>query len=212
MKYDLHIHSRRSDGALQPEKVVEVARARGLDGISITDHNTIRGSLEAKAAETPDFRIIIGSEIATRGGDLIGLFLNEDIKSRGFVDAISEIHDQGGIAIIPHPFDVLRPSSSRPSEKEAILADAIEVLNSRCLLRRDNDRAMNLAKKLNLGMTAGSDAHLGREIGNAGIITDGSDLRKAIKSGNLELFGHTSNVFNQFYTIAMNAWRGPKRG
>ncbi|HWQ19189.1 MAG TPA: PHP domain-containing protein [Methanotrichaceae archaeon] len=212
MKYDLHIHSRRSDGAIQPEKVVEVARARGLDGIAITDHNTIRGSLDAKKAETPDFEVIIGSEIATRGGDLIGLFLHEEIKSRGFAEAISEIHEQDGIAIIPHPFDVLRPSSSRPSENEAILADAIEVLNSRCLLRRDNDRAMNLARKLNLGMTAGSDAHLGREIGNAGIITDASDLRKAIRSGDLELFGHASNVFNQCYTIAMNTWRGQRRG
>lgn len=210
MKYDLHIHSRRSDGALEPEKVVEVARSRGLDGIAVTDHNTIRGSLEARKFETPDFKVIIGSEIATRSGDLIGLFLQEEIESRDFEGAISEIHEQEGIAIIPHPFDVLRPSSSRPSEKEAILADAIEVLNSRCLLKRDNDRAMNLARKLNLGMTAGSDAHLGREIGNAGIITDATDLRKAIKTGDLELFGKSSSLINQCCTVAMNAWKGLK--
>jgi predicted metal-dependent phosphoesterase TrpH len=71
---------------------------------------------------------------------------------------------------------------------------------------------LNLARKLNLGMIAVSDAHFGWEIGDAGIITDASDLRKAIKSGDLVLYSHRPSLFNQLYAIAMNSRRGLRRG
>ena len=81
MKYDLHIHSKySSDGVLDPEKIVKIAAKRGLNGVAITDHNTIIGGLKAKNYETEDFKVIVGSEISTERGEIIGLFLKEEIK------------------------------------------------------------------------------------------------------------------------------------
>jgi predicted metal-dependent phosphoesterase TrpH len=207
MRYDLHIHSIYSDGVLHPEKIVRIARDVGLSGIAITDHNTIKGGLEAKKSETADFKIIVGSEIKTNRGDLTGIFLTQEIRSRDFRAVIREIHEQGGVAIIPHPFDRNRRSAFKPSEEETMLVDALEVFNSRCMTQSDNDRALYLARKLHMGQTAGSDAHLGREIGNAGIITDAQDLRTAIETNDLEFFGRRSSSFNKYYTVALNALR-----
>ena len=81
MKLDLHIHSKySSDGVLDPEKIVKIAAKRGLNGVAITDHNTIIGGLKAKNYETEDFKVIVGSEISTERGEIIGLFLKEEIK------------------------------------------------------------------------------------------------------------------------------------
>ena len=97
MKYDLHIHSKySSDGVLDPEKIVKIAIKRGLNGVAITDHNTIIGGLKAKNYETEDFKVIVGSEISTERGEIIGLFLKEEIKPGNVQEVISEIKEQNG--------------------------------------------------------------------------------------------------------------------
>ena len=106
MKYDLHTHTKySSDGILEPEKIVEIARRKGLSGIAITDHNTIKGSLKAKKYETDDFQVICGSEISTERGEVIGLFLSDEIQSESFLDVVDEIKEQDGVVVLPHPFD-----------------------------------------------------------------------------------------------------------
>ena len=112
MKIDLHIHSKYShDGSLEPEQIIEIARKKGLSGVAITDHNTIRGALEAQKYQSEDFRVIIGAEIMTEKGEVTGLFLSREIKSRRLQEVIAEIKAQDGIVIVPHPFDSLRRSA-----------------------------------------------------------------------------------------------------
>lgn len=193
MKFDLHAHSTYSpDGSLSPEKLVRIAQLKGLSGIAVTDHNTIKGGLEARKHETESFKVIVGEEIRTTRGDLIGLFLTEEINSRDFQKVVVEIREQGGLAIIPHPFDMFRDSAMNPTDEEAKIVDGLEVFNSRCILKRCNENALRLAQKINSGMTAGSDAHFEGEVGNAGVLTDSDDLKSAIIKGQVSIFGRRS--------------------
>ncbi len=197
MKYDLHVHTDYSpDGSLSPEMVIKIAKSRDLQGVAITDHNTIKGGVEAKRYETGNFTIIVGSEIKTDRGDLIGLFLTDEVQSRNLQEASSEIRSQGGLVVIPHPFDRFRRSAINPTVEEARMADALEVYNSRCLLQRCNKMAMEMARKIGIGITAGSDAHFSREIGSAGIITDSDDLKTAIIRGQVRVFGRRASLLN----------------
>lgn len=102
---DFHVHTASSFDSLTPARAaIEVARRRGLNGIAITDHDTVRGAFEAiKANPYPDFLIIPGIEVKSDVGDVIGLFVREDVRSRNLPDVIAEIHDQGGLAYMPHP-------------------------------------------------------------------------------------------------------------
>jgi len=213
MKYDLHIHSRySSDGVLDPEKIVKIATKRGLNGIAITDHNTIKGGLEAKKYENEDFKVVVGSEISTDRGEIIGLFLSEEVKSKDVQDVISEIKDQNGIVIIPHPFDELRHSAFHPTEEDVKFIDAIEGFNSRCVFQKYNENAIKFAKKHDLMITAGSDAHFLNEIGNAGIITETEDVREAILKSAVEIFGKKSLLVNHGLTKVLKLWRKIRLG
>ena len=105
MILDLHNHTRWSfDCSMDPAKVVRVAKARGIDAIAITDHDEIDGAREAQRAAGGDILVIIGEEIDTRAGDVLGLFLKEKIATDDPIEAIRAIHDQGGLAILAHPF------------------------------------------------------------------------------------------------------------
>ncbi len=197
MKYDLHIHTSYSpDGSLSPENVVRIAKSRGLRGIAITDHNTIKGGIEAKQYETDSFTVIVGSEIKTERGDLIGLFLTKEVQSRDMQGASAEIRAQGGLVVIPHPFDIFRASAINPTVEDARIIDAIEVFNSRCLLSKCNRRALELAREIGSGITAGSDAHYSREIGTAGVVIDSDDIKAAIANGRVEVFGKRASLLN----------------
>lgn len=193
MKFDLHAHSTYSpDGSLSPKELVRIAQLKGLSGIAVTDHNTIKGALEARKHETESFKVIVGAEIRTTRGDLIGLFLTEEVHSRDFHKVVAEIREQDGLSIIPHPFDRFRDSAMNPTEEEAKIVDGLEVFNSRCILKRCNEDALRLAQKIGSGMTAGSDAHFEGEIGNAGVLTNSDDLKSAIIKGQVSIFGKRS--------------------
>ena len=200
-KIDLHIHSRYShDGTLEPVEIVRIARIKGLGGIAITDHNTIRGGQEAKKYETRDFKVILGAEIMTEKGEIIGLFLYKEVRSRHFQDVIAEIKAQGGMVIVPHPFDGLRRSAFRITAEDAGLVDGIEGFNSRCILQRYNTKALEFATRHNLPVVGGSDAHYSNEIGLGGIIIHSDNIRKAIMQHDLILFGERSPVLNHART------------
>ncbi len=198
MKYDLHIHSKySSDGVLSPEKIIKTAIKKGLDGVAITDHNTIKGGLKAKEYNTKNFKVIVGSEIMTNRGEIIGLFLEEEIeKRRNFRDIIADIKDQDGIVIVPHPFDELRHGSFQPTEDDVKFIDCVEGFNSRCIFKKYNDRASEFGKRHNLVITAGSDTHFANEIGNAGIIVDNEDVRDALTRQQLKIFGNRTMPTN----------------
>ena len=97
MKIDCHIHTCHSyDSIMQPAKILMTAKKRGLHGIVVCDHNTIRGGLEAyNLNHDPEFHVIVGAEMATDAGDVTGIFLTREIKSRNFTEVALEIKKQG---------------------------------------------------------------------------------------------------------------------
>ena len=197
----MHIHSKYSnDGVLEIEQILRVARGRGLGAIAITDHNTIRGGEEAKKYETEDFKVIIGAEIMTELGEVTGLFLTKEIDSRHFLDVIDEINTQGGLVVVPHPFDGLRRSAFHITQDHVGIVDAIEGFNSRCVFRRFNTKAVEFATKYNLPVIGGSDAHYANEIGLGGIITQSDDIRDSIMKSKVVLFGKRSSILNHVRT------------
>lgn len=162
MIYDLHVHSKYSyDSILELKTILKIAKKRKLDGIAITDHNTIKGGVAAlQENRNPCLDVIVGAEIKTDIGDVIGLYLEEEIHSRVFHDVVEEIHDQNGIAVLAHPFR----NRSNYLQNELHDVDLIEGFNARSS-KRANLEAQKLALSAGKMMTAGSDAHNFFEIG-----------------------------------------------
>jgi predicted metal-dependent phosphoesterase TrpH len=163
LQLDLHIHSRHSwDSLLDPKKILKIAEKRGLNIIAITDHNTINGALDAlkeKQKLESQIEVIVGAEIQTNAGDIVGLFLNEEITSREIGDVIDEIHDQGGVVLLPHPLKGHKMPIIKTVLKDI---DLVELLNSRT---RQNMEDNLLIKGFGKRLVSCSDAHVGQEIG-----------------------------------------------
>jgi predicted metal-dependent phosphoesterase TrpH len=173
IKVDLHVHSYRSGDCLaRPEELVYWMARRGLGAMAITDHNTIQGAREV-AALAPG-AIIIGEEIMTKRGEIIGLFLREHIPAQlSPRETIERIHLQGGLVYIPHPVDRFGASSLEQEAFVAVLPqiDLIEAFNARSMAPTMNRRATALAREHSLPMGAGSDAHRARDVGLAYVET-----------------------------------------
>ncbi|MHB9033249.1 MAG: PHP-associated domain-containing protein [Anaerolineae bacterium] len=169
MRIDMHIHTCASPDSLsKPERIVARAKRRGLEGLAITDHNTINMAHEMRL--WCDIYIIVGEEIYTQTGEVIGLFLQERIApGQTAQETAYQIHEQGGLVLLPHPYDSLRHSAMGSDAIEAFMAqvDVVEVLNARVIKASQNDLALELAQRYRKPMTAGSDAHLACEVGNA---------------------------------------------
>ena len=191
MKFDLHIHSKYSyDSFLSPERIIKIAKKRGLDGVAVTDHNTIKGGVETTRINKGDnFIVIVGSEIKTEYGDIIGLFLNEEIESRIFMEVVEGIRDQGGLVVLAHPF---RKGINLPIDLLKYI-ELIEAFNARSP-KSLNVKALELARKFNKSMTAGSDAHIGFEIGGGRTIMNG-EAKEELKRGDTKVEGEESNYY-----------------
>lgn len=174
LKIDLHCHSRfSSDGVSEPEEMVAMARARGLDGIAITDHNTCecvdyfisKGFIREDGFPVEGFLVIPGQEITTAEGHLLALGVSlPNLKGIPALEAVSMIHEKGGIAVAPHPYDIFR-AGIRESVLETLPLDGIEVFNAATTLKRCNQQARHYSQKMKLPMTAGSDAHHAQAVG-----------------------------------------------
>jgi predicted metal-dependent phosphoesterase TrpH len=144
----------------------EVFEAGEIDYIAITDHSRIELAYELKK-EFGD-KIIIGEEIMTTHGEIIGLFLEKEIpKFLSPEETVEEIRKQGGLVYIPHPFDGRRSGIEKYEKYEEILdaADIIEVYNSRCFTQTPNEEAYEYALSHEKLMAAASDAHGPKDIG-----------------------------------------------
>jgi predicted metal-dependent phosphoesterase TrpH len=159
MKVDFHVHTKYSRDSLTTLEVLKkICDKKGLFPV-ITDHGTIKGALmfRKKFGEC-----IVGEEIKTLHGEVIGLYLGEEIpQGLSIHETIDRIRQQGGIVYLPHPFDKLRSCLTRFDFK----ADIVEVYNSRVLIGRYNGMAEKFAEKRNLLKASGSDAHMARRIG-----------------------------------------------
>jgi predicted metal-dependent phosphoesterase TrpH len=175
-RIDLHTHTGHSSDCLLPAaRLLDAAVRRGLAGIAVTDHNLLGGAVQAQslvAREPERYRgltVVPGEEVMTSEGELIGLFLHEPIP-RGLTpeETITRIRAQGGLVMVPHPFDRLRGSriAAGALERVAGLVDAVEVFNARTTFPADNARALAFARRHELPAAGGSDAHVAAEVGN----------------------------------------------
>ncbi len=196
MKVDCHSHTKYSfDAFCRPKGWIRAAKKSWMDAIAVTDHNTAKSWPELKQLSKQfDFPVIFGEEIKTTSGDIIGLFLNKEIKKGSPLEVIDKIREQDGVVIIPHPFDKYRGFEN--PETVARRVDAIEVFNSRVLKKEENSQALGFAKKYGLGLSAGSDAHACFEIGRAYAVSKGGtleDFRKDLKKGKTKVSGRLSS-------------------
>ncbi len=171
---DLHMHTSFShDCRVGVEELLDHAEAEGLGAIAITDHDVFAGALEAvELARDRRLTVIPGEEVKTDGqGEVIGLFLTQEIPpGMSFADTIAAVHDQGGLVYLPHPFDRMHAIPD-PATLHRHLADidVFEVYNARLLLEGYNDEALRFARKYNLTMGAGSDAHVLQGVGTGAL-------------------------------------------
>ena len=213
MILDLHNHTRWSfDCSMDPAKVVRVARARGIDAIAITDHDEIEGAREAQRAAGGDILVIVGEEIDTTAGDILGLFLKEKIATHDPIEAIRAIHDQGGVAILAHPFT----KTKSVDDRVARAIDGCEGFNARHSTvpsiegAEPEPRIASFAKEYDLSLTAGSDAHFYRELARARTVVSASTLEEAkeqIRRGNTVLSGKKSSPFNLLASAALRSMK-----
>ncbi|MBC7334202.1 MAG: PHP domain-containing protein, partial [Actinobacteria bacterium] len=138
MKACFHIHTKYSfDSLMHPKKLLKICKQLGADAVYITDHNTIRGSLEAKKYEEDlGIEVIPGIEIKTQYGDIIGVDLTEEILTRDFEEVLDEIKSQGGISVLPHPY-----RGHKKVEYLASKVDLIEVWNGHAT-PKENQKAL----------------------------------------------------------------------
>jgi hypothetical protein len=151
---------------MKPEDLVGRCLETHLDCIAVTDHNTIAGALEVQRLAS--FRVIIGEEIKSEGGEIIGLFLKEAIpRGLSSLETVWRIKDQGGLVSVPHPFDHFRRSVIQRDALDEILpyVDIVEAFNARNTLRMDNRKALDLASNHGILVSAVSDSHTLFEVG-----------------------------------------------
>ena len=208
MKIDCHCHTIYSkhwfwgfDAINTPLEMIKAAMKRGIDGLAITDHNTVKGGLAGKkiAKRFRNFIVISGSEIKTKDGEIIGLDIKEDVPiNLSIEETVEKIHDLGGIAIAPHPFGsyIFRKCAN----ENGLKADAVEVYNS-TLTKKQNNKALKFAKKFKKPFTAGSDAHSAREVGIAGIIVNGNPIDSILKN-KVKIFGKGTSVLQIARTVS----------
>jgi len=175
LRVDLHTHTMWSgDSTTTPDEFAEAVDASGLDVVCITDHNAIDGAVELR--DRLACRVIVGEELRTASGEVIGLFLTERVPMGiSHVDAAKAIRDQGGVVYIPHPFDPMRRNLSEAALyelAEADLIDAVEVLNAKTSLSSLNRRAADFAAEFGIVAGAGSDGHVPDALGAAYVEMD----------------------------------------
>ena len=203
MILDLHVHSRYSyDSLSRPRDILKAAKRKGLTGIAIADHDTLKGSLEAsKINEDKDFQVIPAIEAATDAGDIIGLFVSEDIGSQACIAVIEEIRAQGGIAVLPHPY-----RGHKLDDEIVSKVDVIEAFNSRDS-KVHNAAALALAKRWNKPVIGGSDAHFCLEIGSCRTVLGSEDVRSEIVAGNARLESRQSPFTTHIMSFLVGSLR-----
>ena len=203
LKVDFHTHTHYSPDSITSIKdLILAARKRGLDRVVVTDHNLLKGALEAQAA-APEL-VIAGEEVQTTEGEFLAAYVTQMVP-RGLqpFEALQRLKDQGAFISISHPFDPQRSGwSMKTLEMIVPHVDAIETLNGRMLRNEYNDKAEAFADLLGIPGTAGTDGHHPSEIGRVYTILpdfwDAESLRQAIRQG--KNMGEISSPLVHFYS------------
>lgn len=161
IKLDLHIHSQYSgDSVGTPKEITKVIQKKGLQGMAITDHNNVKGSLKAIEVAPKDFIVIPGQEISTLAGHIVALGIKKNIERElSIEETVERIIDLGGIPVVVHLFRNMSGIKKNNLKKIHKELRTIEVFNS-CSVPKSNLKSARVAKEFNLGGTGGSDSHI----------------------------------------------------
>ena len=198
LSVELHCHSALSyDGRDPVDMLLAQAEAVGLDALAVTDHDEIDASLRA-AELAADYGLvgIPGIEVTSQAGHVLGLGVEEVVPpGLSFLETLDRIRAQGGIAVVPHPFQKARHGVAPHVTPDALAsADALEVYNSRLLTGRSNRQAERFAVQHGIPMTAGSDAHIAEMVGQAVTRVDARErsvegILEAVRAGRTSVLG-----------------------
>ena len=219
---DPHCHTTASDGMVSPVELVRAARRAGLDLIAVTDHDTMANAREVRSrGEEAGLAVVMGEELTTRWPaqtHVVGWFLEHPVPSgRPLADTVDAIHDQGGLAVLPHPFMPTYFASCQPWMLEGLIRtrtlDAIELLHTSPITpgRLRDLRAFYEAHRTRLGAAIGaSDSHFGEhDLGRALTVFEGTtaeDFRRSVLAGTTRPQpGHRSPI--PLPLLARQQWR-----
>ncbi|MBD3254483.1 MAG: PHP domain-containing protein [Candidatus Lokiarchaeota archaeon] len=223
LKLDLHLHTIYSgDSLITPKEAVSFAKKKGLDGIAITDHNTLKAlEIAKKENNSSELMIIPGMEIETNIGEILALFISEEIslKDNRFFSVIEDVKEKNGLVVIPHPFDFLRSNHLKMSIVEEFsnlkrYIDGIEIINSRIILKYCVKRAIEFNERYDFFETGGSDAHTKEEIGNGYTLVNGisdksqENVKRSLLSKKSESCGNLSSPFVHLKTVLNKIKKG----
>lgn len=186
MKMDLHCHSEASSDCITPiSRLPERCLRRGIRVQAITDHNEIWGAQKLKElVEEKGYplTVIVGEEVSTAEGEIVGLFLEEKIEAGlSPEDTVAQIREQGGLVLLPHGFDPLKRFRLKEDARARIEdeIDIVETFNARISRPRWNREAVAWAETMGILMSAGSDAHTLADIGSAWVEVEERPVRNA---------------------------------
>ncbi len=192
VRAEFHLHTNYSfDSLIKIEDLLSACERKGIERVAITDHNEIAGALRGK--ELDPNRVIVGEEILTTDGEILGYFMSELVpQGLSPMQTIEALKKQGAFISVAHPFDSMRGHTWRAGVLEEILPhiDALEVFNARCGSVECNAKALKCAEEHNLLKMVGSDAHSLSELGMATLklpaFNDAEGLRLALKESEFE--------------------------
>jgi predicted metal-dependent phosphoesterase TrpH len=218
MRLDIHVHSSYSnDGSQSPQEILKHAKKIGLEGIAITDHNEIAGSLKLweENKGIKDFVIIPGMEVSSSEGHILALGIKEAVpRDLTPKETIESIEALGGIAIASHPYRFWSGLGEEVVRKAGF--SVIEVHNGRSL-KKENTKARKLAEELGCGMTGGSDAHTLDQVGKTVTEIDISnykmdDILEGIRNKRTTAFGEHRKKTSTIGYVASCLYLWFKRG
>jgi len=200
IRLDMHTHTEFSpDSRTKLQRFAAAAKAAGLGAVCVTDHNTVAGALRLREMDT-GFRVVVGEEIYSLDGEIVGLFLEEAVPPHlPAGETMDRIHAQGGLVYIPHPFSRNRLRHMKLEQLNALIdkIDAIEVFNAREMSRASNAKALAFALATAKPGGVGSDSHRRSELGRAYVeiadFTTPAELLEALRQGTVT--GKLSGMF-----------------
>jgi hypothetical protein len=213
-RYDLQVHTDASPcSRTRPSDVVDAAVAAGLDGLVVTDHDTTANVAAVRDRAPAGLSVVSGVEVTTTAGHLLAVGVDDPPPRSDPLTVVDWVHDHGGVAVLSHPFDTLRQHYETDLPAIAAAVDAVEGINSRCVVPRFNRRARAFAADHDLPTTGGSDAHFPMEVGRAYTRvetrgrTGGDALRDAVRDGRVSpagrggyVSGHVATKVHEFRT------------
>ncbi len=209
LKIDLHVHTAHSgDSPTSVAEAIEWGKRRNLDGIAITDHNSVEAFREIPRVDS-GFIVILGEEIDTQEGHLIALGIDERIPNNfSFSETLKLIREAGGLAIVPHPLDSLRGGVGLEIVR-SFIPDGIEVANSHSFFFDSTwSLASRLAQDLNVACVGGSDSHLPETVGDSYTVVSSrrrcqESILRSIREGRTQVFGAPSRLWYRLKTFSL---------